>query len=37
VLSLLIGQGWAAAFAGRHVFDTASLGTAGGAIVGVIV
>lgn len=37
VLSLFIGQWWAAAFAGLHVFDTASLGTAGGAIVGVIV
>jgi sterol desaturase/sphingolipid hydroxylase (fatty acid hydroxylase superfamily) len=37
VLSLFIGQWWVAAFAGLHVFDGASLGTAGGAIVGVIV
>jgi sterol desaturase/sphingolipid hydroxylase (fatty acid hydroxylase superfamily) len=37
VLSLFIGQWWFAAFAGVHLFDGASLGTAGGAIVGVMV
>ena len=37
VLSLFVGQWWVAASGGLHVFDAASLGTAGGAIVGVIV
>jgi sterol desaturase/sphingolipid hydroxylase (fatty acid hydroxylase superfamily) len=37
VLSLFVGQSWVAASGGLHVFDAASLGTAGGAIVGVIV
>jgi sterol desaturase/sphingolipid hydroxylase (fatty acid hydroxylase superfamily) len=37
VLSLFIGQWWVAASGGLHVFDAAALGTAGGAIVGVIV
>jgi len=37
VLSLFIGQGWFAAFGDLHLFDGTSLGTAGGAIVGVLV
>ena len=36
-LSLVIGQWWAAAFGGVHLFDAAALGTAGGAVVGVVV
>ena len=36
-LSLVIGQWWATAFGGVHVFDAAALGTAGGAVVGVVV
>jgi sterol desaturase/sphingolipid hydroxylase (fatty acid hydroxylase superfamily) len=36
-LSLVIGQWWASAFGGVHLFDAAALGTAGGAVVGVIV
>jgi sterol desaturase/sphingolipid hydroxylase (fatty acid hydroxylase superfamily) len=36
-LSLFIGQWWLAASGGLQVFDAASLGTAGGAMVGVVV